>query len=293
VLAHTFYPVPVTPESIAGDMHLNADENWHVGDDLDIYSVALHEAGHAIGLGHSDNPGDVMYPYYRRGMTLSANDIGAARALYGVPQSSTTATPPAAITQSAPAALHMTLNPAPASTQNTTMALTGVISGGTAPFSVQWQTDHGYGGQASLGGLNWTASGISLVNGENTITVTVFDSNHQAASQGAVVSLVPAQAASSSSSGHSTTPITVSFTTPSASVVDVNTATINIAGTAAGGAGISQVTWQTSDGCAGTATGTGHWLATVPVLTGTNTIIVKAYDTTGASAWAAVVAVRN
>ncbi|MGD1072518.1 MAG: matrixin family metalloprotease, partial [Bryobacteraceae bacterium] len=81
VIAHTFYPVPVNPESIAGDMHLNADVDWHVGGDVDIYSVALHEAGHAIGLGHSDKPGDVMYPYYRTNMALSANDIGAAQAL--------------------------------------------------------------------------------------------------------------------------------------------------------------------------------------------------------------------
>lgn len=63
ILAHTFYPVPVNADPIAGDMHFDADENWHTGGDVDIYTVALHEAGHAIGLGHSDNPGDVMYPY--------------------------------------------------------------------------------------------------------------------------------------------------------------------------------------------------------------------------------------
>jgi hypothetical protein len=84
ILAHTFYPVPINAESIAGDMHLDADENWHVGGDIDIYSVALHEAGHAIGLGHSDKPGDVMYPYYRSHMSLSANDIGAAQTMYGL-----------------------------------------------------------------------------------------------------------------------------------------------------------------------------------------------------------------
>jgi len=51
VLAHTFYPVPVNPETIAGDMHLDADEAWHVGSDIAIYSVALHEAGHAVVAG--------------------------------------------------------------------------------------------------------------------------------------------------------------------------------------------------------------------------------------------------
>ncbi len=82
VLAHTFYPAPINTESIAGDMHFDADEAWGVGSDTDVYTVALHEIGHALGLSHSDNPGDVMYPYYHRGAPLSKNDIGAALELY-------------------------------------------------------------------------------------------------------------------------------------------------------------------------------------------------------------------
>ena len=61
VLAHTFYPAPLNSEPIAGDMHLDADEAWKVGANTDLYSVALHETGHALGLGHSDQPGAVMY----------------------------------------------------------------------------------------------------------------------------------------------------------------------------------------------------------------------------------------
>ena len=31
VLAHTFYPAAPNPEPIAGDMHLDNDENWNAG----------------------------------------------------------------------------------------------------------------------------------------------------------------------------------------------------------------------------------------------------------------------
>ncbi|MBZ5727087.1 MAG: matrixin family metalloprotease [Acidobacteriia bacterium] len=83
VLAHTFYPAPPNTEPIAGDMHLDASEDWHAGTSIDLFTVALHEAGHALGLGHSDNPGAVMYPYYRLATGLTNDDIAGIRALYG------------------------------------------------------------------------------------------------------------------------------------------------------------------------------------------------------------------
>lgn len=66
VLAHTFYPSLPNPEPIAGDLHFDEAENWNIGEEVDLFSVAIHELGHALGLGHSDVPGAVMYPYYRR-----------------------------------------------------------------------------------------------------------------------------------------------------------------------------------------------------------------------------------
>jgi hypothetical protein len=98
ILAHTFYPAPPNPEPIAGDMHFNDSESWHIGSDTDVFSVALHELGHSLGLGHSDDPSDVMYPYYKMVSTLNAGDIAAVQTLYAAgpaatPVSTTTPTP--------------------------------------------------------------------------------------------------------------------------------------------------------------------------------------------------------
>jgi hypothetical protein len=305
VLAHTFYPVPINPESIAGDMHLNLDENWNIGGDIDIYSVALHEIGHALGLGHSDRPGDVMYPYYRRGAILSANDIAAAMAIYGaalpsapdsgalpetgsgaVPPTNTGATPVPPTTP-----LTLTMNPAPASTQGNTISISGLISGGVAPVTVQWQTDQSSSGSATISNGVWQASGIPLVAGTNNITVTAFDASRGAsASQTANITVAPTPSINTPAA-----PISVHITTPASTIYSTGAASISVAGKAAGGSGgITKITWQTLAGASGTAMGTGTWVAAgIPLHEGTNTIVVRAYDATGESAWAAIVAVRQ
>ena len=170
VLAHTFYPAPLNPEPIAGDMHFDNDEAWKIGANVDVFSIALHETGHALGLGHSDNPADVMYPYYHIVTGLAAGDIAAVRQLYATNNSGNPATPPP------PAApLALTVQSPPATTSASSITLSGTTSGGSGSILVRWSTNHGKAGTA-VGSANWTIESIPLRVGANIITVTAVDS---------------------------------------------------------------------------------------------------------------------
>lgn len=70
------------------DMEFNTNYQWSTAPtapQIDIESVALHEAGHALGLDHSSDPAAIMYPTYQPGAiarTLSVDDLAGLRALY-------------------------------------------------------------------------------------------------------------------------------------------------------------------------------------------------------------------
>jgi hypothetical protein len=98
VLAHNFQPgteaIFGAGGTIAGDSHYDSDEIWsddaadtNADPDFDLFTVLLHEFGHALGLGHSAVVGSIMEPFYggaRR--TLHADDIAGIRFIYGFEQ---------------------------------------------------------------------------------------------------------------------------------------------------------------------------------------------------------------
>jgi hypothetical protein len=203
VLAHTFYPFPLNNEPLAGDMHFDDSESWGVGTGIDLFSVALHEAGHALGLAHSTNTSAVMYPYYRQQTGLTSDDIAAIQSLYGAASSTTTQPTPAPdptptlpvrpTQPSQPVPPAQPPTPVPPSTPDTippslailypgssivsaysnTIAFSGAANDNVGVTTVKWTTSTGGSGTAS-GTTQWSAA-IPLLMGTNVVTVRAYD----------------------------------------------------------------------------------------------------------------------
>ncbi len=210
VLAHTFYPSPPNPETIAGDLHFDDDEQWGIGSGIDVYSVALHELGHALGLGHSDHPGAVMYPYYARAAELTSEDIAAIRMLYAVRKSDDTPSeppvppanpdppdgppnnpeqpqppvkpnppkppvqPPSAPDTTAPALTVISPATAALATYDDRIAVRGIAQDASGVAEVTWSDSIG-NTAAAQGTALWNTGPLPLRVGTNTITIRARD----------------------------------------------------------------------------------------------------------------------
>jgi len=84
-LAEAFQPPPVNNYSVAGDIVFNTSDSFHIGSTYDLFTVAAHEMGHALGMDHSSHSAAVMYATYTATKpTLNSDDIAGIQSIYGV-----------------------------------------------------------------------------------------------------------------------------------------------------------------------------------------------------------------
>ncbi len=170
------------------------------------------------------------------------------------------------------------------STTEDTVGVAGTAADNVEISAVTWSNSAGGSGNCS-GTNSWSAAAISLVSGDNMITVTARDTSGNSITD--VITVVRETIQSHQ--------ITLSIGSPtSESAFSTSADNITLGGVATSDGTITGVTWSSSRGHVGSCTGTTNWsAAAIPLDMGENIITVSASDSNGGSASDALTVTRT
>jgi PKD repeat protein len=208
-LAVTVSRFRLSGELIEADIEFNGrNVTWRVNgepDGFDVQSVAVHEVGHLLGLGHTTDRATVMFPRIASGETkrsLSADEVAGAQSLYPGATPPPPAAPPSVSVAASP-----TSGAAPL-----TVRFTASVSGGTPPYAFAWTFGDGQGSSLQNPTITYRSPGAFNAN------LTVTDAAGRTAAGAATVTVsaapsLPPSPAPTPPSGFSPDALTVSPST--------------------------------------------------------------------------------